>query len=79
MQNELSVKMLMWFSVFSCLSGTAMVASSILLIVCRFGCDLMFNYVMVFVLGLTTPAPSVEFPLTCDSSVYMKSCGFHLR
>ena len=57
-----------------------MAASSALLIVCRFGCDLMMSmYVMVFVLGFTTPAPSVEFPLICEPSVYMKSRGFHLR
>ena len=56
-----------------------MAASSAMLIVCRFGCDLMSMCVMVFVLGLTTPAPSVGFPLTCEPSVYMNSCGFHLR
>ena len=55
-----------------------MAASSALLIVCRSGCDLMSMCVMVFVLGFTTPAPSVGFPLTCEPSVYMKSRGFHL-
>jgi hypothetical protein len=69
MQNELSVRMLMWSSVFSCLSATAMAASSALSIVCRFGCDLMYMYVMEFVLGFTTPAPSVGIPLTCEPSV----------
>ncbi len=79
MQNELSVWMLTWFSVFSCLSATAMAASFALLIVCRSGCDLMSMCVMVFVLGFTTPVPSVGFPLTCEPSVYMKSRGYHLR
>ncbi len=65
MQNELSVRMLMWFSVFSCLSAAALAANSALLIVCRSGCDLMSMCVMMFVLGFTTPAPSVRFPLTC--------------
>jgi hypothetical protein len=79
MQNELSVRIFKWFSVFSCLSATAMAASFALLIVCRFGCDLMSMCVMEFVLGFTTPAPNVGFPLTCEPSVYMKSSGFHLR
>ncbi len=79
MHNELSVRILMWFSGFSCLSATAMAASSVLLIVCRSGCDLMFMCLTVFVFGFTTPAPSVGFPLTCEPSVYMKSSGFHLR
>ncbi len=35
--------------------------------------------VMEFVLGFTTPAPSVGFPLTCEPSVLMKSRGFDLR
>ena len=69
MQNELSVRMLMWFSVFSYFSATAMADSSALLIVCRYGCDLMSMRVMVFVLGFTTPAPSVGFPLTSEPSV----------
>ncbi len=69
MQNELSVRMLMWSSLCSCLSATAMAASSALLIVCRSGCDLMSMYVMEFVLGFITPAPSVGFPLTCEPSV----------
>ncbi len=56
-----------------------MAASSALLIVCRSGCDLMSMCVMVFVLGFTTPAPSVGLPLTCEPSVYMKYHGFHLR
>ena len=69
MQNELSVRMLIWSSMFSCLSATAMAANSALLIVCLSGCDLMSMCVMEFVLGLTTPAPSVGFPLTCEPSV----------
>ena len=64
--------------VFSCFSATAMAASSALLIVCRSSYDLMSMWVRVFVLGFTTPAPSVGFPLTCEPSVYMKSRGFHL-
>ena len=69
MQNELSVRMLIWSSVFSCLSATAMAANSALLIVCLSGCDLISMRVIVFVLGFTTPAPSVGFPLTSESSV----------
>ena len=69
MQNELSVKMLMWSSVFSCFSATTMAACSALLIVCLSGCDLTSMCVMVFVLGFTTPAPSVEFLLTSEPSV----------
>ena len=69
MQNELSVSMLIWSSVLSCLSATAMAASFALLSVCRSGCDLMSMCVIEFVLGFTTPAPSVGFPLTCDPSV----------
>jgi hypothetical protein len=69
MQNELTVRMLIWFSVFSCLSATATAANSALLIVCLSSCDLMSMYVMEFVLGFTTPVPSVGFPLTCEPSV----------
>ena len=79
MQDELSVRMLIWSSVFSCLSATAMAASSALLIVCRSGCDLMSMCVMMFLLEFNIPAPIVGFPLTCEPSVYMKSSGFHLR
>ena len=56
-----------------------MAARSALMIVCRSGCDLMSMCVMMFVLGFTTPAPIVGFPLTCEPSVYTKSLGFHLR
>ena len=69
MQNEMSVRMLMWSVVSSCLSATAIAASSALLIVCLTGCDLMSICVMEFVFGFTTPAPSVGLPLTCDPSV----------
>ncbi len=69
MQNEMSVRMLMWCSVFSCLSATTMAASYALLIVCLSGCDLMSMCVIVFVLGFTTPAPSVGFSLTSEPSV----------
>ena len=67
--NELSVKMLVWSSVVSCFSATAMAASSALLIVCLSGCDLTSMCVMAFVLGFTTSAPSVGFPLTSEPSV----------
>ena len=50
MQNELSVRMLMRFSVFSCFSATAMAASSAMLISCLSGCDLMSMCVMMLVL-----------------------------
>ena len=69
MQNEMSDRMLMWFSVFSCLSANAMAAKSNLLIVCRSYCDLMSMCVMEFVLGFTTPAPNLGFSLTCEPSV----------
>ena len=69
MQNELSFKMLMRSAVFSCFSATTMAASSALLIVCRSGCDLMSMCVIEFVLGFTTPAPSVGLSLTSEPSV----------
>ena len=69
MQNEMCVRMIMWFYVFSCLSATAMAANSALLIVCRFGCDLIYMCVMECVLEFTTPAPNVGFPLTSEPSV----------
>ena len=69
MQNELSVGMLMWSSVFSCLSAITMGACSDVLIVCLSGCDLLSKCVMDFVLGFTTPATSLGFPLTCEPSV----------
>ena len=52
-----------------------MAASSALFIVCRYGCDLMSMCVVMSVLGLVTPAPSVGFPFTCEPSVYTKSSG----
>ena len=69
MQNELSMRMLMWSVVFSCLSATALTVSSALLIVCLSGCDLMSICVIEFVVGFTTPASSVGLPLTCEPSV----------
>ena len=69
MHNELSVMMLIWSSVFSCLSATTMAASFALLIVCLSGCDLMSMCMMAFVLRFTTPAPSVGLPLTSEPSV----------
>jgi hypothetical protein len=69
MHNELYVRMLIWSFVFSCLSATTMAANSALFIVCLSGCDLMSMCVMEFVLGFTTPAPSIGFPLTCEPSV----------
>jgi hypothetical protein len=69
MQNELSAKMPMWSSVFSCLSGTAMATNSAMFIVCLSGCDFMSLCLMVFFIGFNTPAPRVELPLTCEPSV----------
>ena len=69
MHNELSVRMLILSFVFSCLSATAMAARSALFIVCLSDCDLMCMCVMEFVLGFTTPAPSVGVSLTSDPSV----------
>ena len=69
MHNELSARMLICSSVFSCLSAIAMTASSALLIVCRFGCNLIYMCVIESDLGLTTPAPNVGLPLTCEPSV----------
>ena len=69
MQNELSVRMLIWSSVFPFLCAAAIAASSALLVVCLSGCELMSMCVMEFVLGFITPAPSVGFPLTCEPSV----------
>ena len=59
----------MRFLVFHCLSATAMAANCALFIVCLSGCDLMLMCVMVFVFGLTTPAPRARLPFTCDPSV----------
>ncbi len=69
MQNELSVSILRWSSVFHCLRATVMAASFAMMIVCLSFCDLMSICVMVCVRGLTTPAPSVLLPLTCEPSV----------
>ena len=69
MQNGLSEKMLMWSSVFSCLSATTMAASYGIFIVCLSGCDLMSMSVMEYVFGFTKPAPRMGLPLTCESFV----------
>ena len=69
MQNELSLRMCKWSSAFPFLRVTVMAASSTLFIVCRFACELMSICVMVFVLGLNTPAPRMGLPLTCEPSV----------
>jgi hypothetical protein len=52
-------------------------ASSVLFVVCRSCCDVMSMCVIVFVIGLTTPAPRVGLPLTFEPFVEMKSRGFH--
>ncbi len=76
MQNELSVSILRWPSVFSLLRARVMAASSALLIVCLF-CDLSSMCVTLCVRGLTTPAPSVLLPLTCEPFVYTKPLEFN--
>ena len=77
MQNELSVRMYRCSSVFSILRAVVMAASSTLLIVCLSFWYLISMCVVCSFLGLTTPAPSVLFPFTCEPSVYTKSLGFH--
>jgi len=57
MQNELSVSILRFPSVFYCLKANVMAASSALLIVCLSICDLMYIFVTVCVRGFTTPTP----------------------
>ena len=52
-------------------------ASSALLIVCLSFGDLIVMCVTCPVRELTTPAPNVLLPLTCEPSVYTKSLGFH--
>lgn len=78
-QNELSVSMFRCSYLFSLSRATVMAASLALLIVCLSGCDLISVCVMVFVRGLTTPAPRVGLPLICEPSVHTKSWGFHFR
>ncbi len=56
-----------------------MAASSARLIVCLSFWDLIAICVTCPVRGLTTPAPSVLLPLTCEPSVYTQSLGFHFR
>ncbi len=77
MLNELSVRMERCSSVFSDLRAVVMAASSALLIVYLSFWDLITMCVTCSVRGLTTPAPSVLLPLTCEPSVYTKSLGFH--
>jgi hypothetical protein len=77
MQNELSVRMKRRSSVFFVLRAVVMAASSALLIMCLYFWDLISIGVTCVVRGLTTPAPIVLLPLTCEPSVYTKSLGFH--
>ena len=77
MQNELSVRMERCSSVFSVLRAVLMAASSARLIVCLYFWDLIAICVTCPVRKLTTPAPNVLLPLTCEPSVYTKSLGFH--
>ena len=69
LQNELSVSILRCSSIFSILRANVMAASSALLIVCLSFCDLMSMCVTLCVRGLSTPAPSVLLPLTCEPCV----------
>ncbi len=46
-----------------------MAANSAILIVCRFVCNLISICVMMFVSGMTTPAPKMGLPLICERSV----------
>ena len=73
----LFVRMYRCSSVLSVLRAVVMAASSALLIVCLSFWDLISMCIMCSVFGLTTPAPSVLLPLTCEPSVYTKSIGFH--
>ena len=69
MQNELSASVLRCSSLFSILRANVMAASSALLILCLSFCDLISLCVTFCVSGLTTPAPSVLLPLTCEPPV----------
>ena len=73
MQNELSVRMERCSSVFSVLSAVVMAASSALLIVRLSFWDLISMCMMCSFRGMTTPAPNVLLPFTCEPSVYTKS------
>ncbi len=61
----------------SVMRAVVMAASSALLTVCLSFWDLISMCVACSVRGLTTPAPNVLLPLTCEPSVYTKSLGFH--
>ena len=50
-------------------AATVIAARSALLIVCLSFCDLISMCVMVCVRGLTTSAPSVLLPWTCEPSL----------
>ncbi len=76
MQNEISVRMERFSSVFSVLRAVVMATSSALLIVCLSFGEMIAICVTCPVRGLTTPSPSVLLPLTCEPSVYTKSLGF---
>ena len=78
MQNELSVRVERCSYVFSVLRAVVMAASSARLIVCLSFWNLIAICVTCPVRGLTTPAPSLLLPLTCEPSLYFaKSLGFH--
>jgi hypothetical protein len=57
--------------------AVVMAASSAMLMVCLSFWDLTSMCVTCNVRGLTTPAPSVLLPLTCEPSMYTKFLGFH--
>ncbi len=46
-----------------------MADSSALLMVCRSSWDFIYTWKVIQVLGFTTDAPSVGFPVFCDPSV----------
>jgi hypothetical protein len=73
MQKDLSVRMLMWSSVFSCLSATAMAVSLALLIVYRSGYDLISMCVIKFDLGLRLLPPPMWGFLCLVSRPYNRS------
>ena len=77
MQSEMFGSLIRWSSIFSFSRVTVMDISSSIFIMCRLGCDVMLICVMVFVLGLTTPAPRAGLPSICEPSMYTKSRGFH--
>ncbi len=64
-------------SVLYVLRAVVMAASSARLIVCLSFWDFIAICVTCPVRGLTTPAPNVLLPLTCEPSMYTKSLGFY--